>query len=459
VRSCRPLALAAIGLALALALAGLPTTLFAADAAGQPKNLFANPSFESGQDEWKCGIDKGTDATFTVDSADAGHGKNSALIQIKDVKGWGIQFGQTLPGGAKGKTYTLAAMVRSLGGPAVVGLEIERSADPWDRAAQKGKIEVPADKWTELHVTFTVEKDFAEGWFAYVSCRQPNCTLRLDLMRLYEGDYVPVEPLAGAPAGAAAPAATATPAAAPAAASAPGKNLFTNPSFEMGQSGWRMDKDKGGTEATFKVDAADAAAGKNSALLETKAVSGWGIQFGQSMPAGAKGKTFTFAAMAKAVGSPATISLEIERSGGNYDRAARKPKVQLATDKWQELYVTFTVDKDFSEGWFAYVSCQQPNSSFRLDMIRLYEGEYKPYQEQAAAETAAAGVKLYDTGAASAGPLAGELLAKHTGWVEVPADKLPDAFKGDAVLMSDKAAAVIRHQGKGVELYSPAEGG
>jgi hypothetical protein len=450
----------AVAVCAALAIAGLPAPAYAADAAaGQPKNLFLNPSFEAGQDDWNCGIDKGTDATFKVDSADAGDGKNSAIVEIKTVKGWGVQFGQTLTGGAKGKTYTLAAMVRSVGGPAVVGLEIERSADPWDRAVQKGKIDVPADKWTELHVTFTVEKDFSEGWFAYVSCRQPNTTLRLDLMRLYEGQYVPVEPLAGAPAGPAKPAATATPAAAlggtPAVA---GKNLFTNPSFELGQSGWRMDKDKG-TEGTFTVDASDAAAGKYSALLEIKAVTGWGVQFGQSFPGGAKGKTFTFAAMAKAVGSPATISLEIERSGGNYDRAARLPKVQLATDKWQELHATFTVDKDFSEGWFAYVSCQQANSSFRLDMIRLYEGEYKPHQEQAAAEAATAGVKLFDTGAPSAGPLAGEALAKHTGWAEIPADKTPDAFKGDAVLMSDKAAAVIRQKAKGVELYSPAEGG
>ena len=66
--------------------------------------------------------------------------------------------------------------------PVALGLEIERPADPWDRAARLQGVTVGNDGWKELHVTFKVEKPFAEGWFAYVSCLQPNAEFRLDLV-------------------------------------------------------------------------------------------------------------------------------------------------------------------------------------------------------------------------------------------------------------------------------------
>ena len=50
--------------------------------------------------------------------------------------------------------------------------------------------------------------------------------------------------------------------------------------------------------------------------------------------------------------------------------------------------MTFKVAKSFRQGWFAYVSCQQPNAEFRLDMFRLYAGEYVAYEKPAQAEAA-----------------------------------------------------------------------
>jgi hypothetical protein len=80
-----------------------------------------------------------------------------------------------------------------------------------------------ANEWTELHVTFKVEKPYPEGWSAYVHCGQEGARFRADQFRLYEGDYVPGRaPARGA----------ATPTA------AKSQNLFTNPSFEAGTDPW-----------------------------------------------------------------------------------------------------------------------------------------------------------------------------------------------------------------------------
>ena len=68
--------------------------------------------------------------------------------------------------------------------PATVDLQIERSAKPYDRAAKGGPFTIAPGKWTELHVTFTVEKDFPQGWFAYISCEQPNCEFRADMFNV-----------------------------------------------------------------------------------------------------------------------------------------------------------------------------------------------------------------------------------------------------------------------------------
>jgi hypothetical protein len=161
-----------------------------------------------------------------------------------------------------------------------------------------------------------------------------------------------------------------------AAAENPPANLFANPSFEQGREGWRMDK-AGKTDARFAVDAADAKDGQSSALVTIAAVDDWGTQFGQSFDGGAKGKTYTFAALAKATKAPVKLSLQIERSGEPYDRAARTDEVALKPGEWTELHVTFKVEKDFKQGWFAYASCTQPNCEYRLDMVRLYEGEFR----------------------------------------------------------------------------------
>ena len=109
------------------------------------------------------------------------------------------QFGQKIPAGQVGKTYTLAVFVRSVGEPVSVRLEVERAGSPWDRAARGEDTKVGPDQWTELHITFAVEKPFPEGWQAYLHCGQEGGRLRVDLFRLYEGGYVPGRPNAPEP--------------------------------------------------------------------------------------------------------------------------------------------------------------------------------------------------------------------------------------------------------------------
>ncbi|KPK64632.1 MAG: hypothetical protein AMK73_04565 [Planctomycetes bacterium SM23_32] len=176
-----------LGVALALALWCGPA---AAESAAT--NRFADPSFEAGERPWSVSAADGTVCRFDIDSTDAVHGERSALLTIEAAEDWGAQFGQQVEPGRTGETWTFAAYVKSLGGPLDVSLEIERSADPWDRAAQ-ADFGLGPDKWTELHVTFTVEKAFPEGWFAYVGCQQAGARLRVDAFRLYEGDYVPLQ--------------------------------------------------------------------------------------------------------------------------------------------------------------------------------------------------------------------------------------------------------------------------
>jgi hypothetical protein len=236
------------------------------------------------------------------------------------------------------------------------------------------------------------------------------------------------------------------------AAEKPPANLFGNPSFEQGRDAWRLDK-AGKTDARFTVDTADAKDGQSSALITIGAVDDWGTQFGQSFDAPAKGKTCTFAALAKATKTPVKVSLQIERPAKPYDRAARTDDVTLKPGEWTELHTTFKVDKDFKEGWFAYISCTQANSEYRLDMVRLYEGEYVPYAKAAAEQANATGVGLFDTGAASPAPLAADAVGKAAGWTQVAA-AAAHAFKGDAVLRNDRLAIVFRRGGPGAEVYS-----
>ena len=230
------------------------------------------------------------------------------------------------------------------------------------------------------------------------------------------------------------------------------RNLFANPSFELGRDGWDLSK-AGKTEAQFAVDAKEATDGQNSALLTIDAIDDWGVQFGQTFSAGEKGKTYTLAAFAKSTKGPAEISLQIERSAKPWDRAAGSGKVKLTKD-WQEIHTTFTVEKDFREGWFAYLSCTQPQVQLRADMFRLYEGPYVPYQQIAQEEIATVAVRVFDTGVPAAQPWPGEALAKKEGWTQVAEDRLDHAFKGDAVLLNDHLALVFRRGAQGAEVYS-----
>ncbi len=235
----------------------------------------------------------------------------------------------------------------------------------------------------------------------------------------------------------------------------PPRNFFTNPSFELGRDGWDVSK-AGKTVCQLTLDNQDAAAGQASALLTIDTVDDWGVQFGQSFAAGQKGKAYTFAVSARSLGEPVEVGLQIERNARPWDRAAGG-RFKL-TRQWQELHVTFTLDKDFPEGWFAYISCAQPKAQFRVDMFRLYEGPYTPFRTIAQQEVAQAAVQLFDTGIPSPAPLAAALLTRKPAWTEIPEDKIPTSFKGDAVLINDRLALVLRQGASGAELYSLSAG-
>ena len=229
------------------------------------------------------------------------------------------------------------------------------------------------------------------------------------------------------------------------------RNLFANPGFELGQDGWDVGK-AGKTEVHFAVDEKDAAEGQRSALLRLGAVEQWGLQFGQSFPAGERGKTYTFAALAKGVKGSVAVALEIERTANPYDRAVRQEFT--LSDQWKELHVTFKVEKDFNQGWFAYVSCVQPQAEFRLDQFRLYEGEYVPYKAAAHDEIAAVGVRVFDDGQPSLAPLTPAAFAAKAGWKAIPEEIERPEIKGDAVLLNDRVALVLRRGANGAEVYS-----
>ncbi|MFB3788923.1 MAG: hypothetical protein ACE15F_21395 [bacterium] len=61
---------------------------------------------------------------------------------------------------------------------------------------------------------------------------------------------------------------------------------------------------------------------------------------------------------------------------------------------------------------------------------------------------------IFDTGTASPQPLAGEALIQRAGFTPVEEDILDHTFQGDAVLLNDKIAVVVRQNGAEVELYS-----
>ncbi len=114
------------------------------------------------------------------------------------------------------------------------------------------------------------------------------------------------------------------------------ENFFANPSFEKrstDEDGWHVDKDNG-TVCQFAVDNADAAAGDRSARVTIGAIKGWGTQFGQGVGGGKKGKTYTFAVMARATKEPVTMNLQIERRAKPYDRVTAGGRVTLGSADW-----------------------------------------------------------------------------------------------------------------------------
>ena len=145
-------------------LAGAAGLALAADAE-RPRNLLANPSFELGADPWDIDMADGCQARFTVDKGEARDGEYSGLVTVDKVADYGVQLGQKLPGGRVGGRYTFAVLAKGVGGPVTVGLRVERNEDPWDALGQCEPVTLKKDQWTELHVTFKVEKAYPEGWF------------------------------------------------------------------------------------------------------------------------------------------------------------------------------------------------------------------------------------------------------------------------------------------------------
>ena len=232
------------------------------------------------------------------------------------------------------------------------------------------------------------------------------------------------------------------------------RNMFANPGFEMGGTApWHLDKG-GRTIARFELVKGQAAEGDRCARITIERIDSWGTQFGQTIEAGKKGKTYTFAALVKAVGKPVKLDLQIERHARPWDRAAKSQTFTITPDRWQEIHVTFKLTKDFPQGWFAYISCTQPGARYLADAFRLYEGDYVPYEKIAKERAAAVAVRLFDTGKPSPKPLDPAALTRRTGWTQVPEGQLPRRFSGDAVVMNNRLALVLRRGSRSAELYS-----
>jgi hypothetical protein len=60
---------------------------------------------------------------------------------------------------------------------------------------------------------------------------------------------------------------------------------------------------------------------------------------------------------------------------------------------------------------------------------------------------------LFDTLAASAGPLSAAKVTPKSGWALLPEDDLTHKFRGDAVILNDRLALVLRSAGTGAEVY------
>ncbi len=66
---------------------------------------------------------------------------------------------------------------------------------------------------------------------------------------------------------------------------------------------------------------------------------------------------------------------------------------------------------------------------------------------------------LFDTMAAVPDPADGEIQVPGNAWTKVQEGQLPPKFQGDAALVNDKVAALVRKDGSGVDLYAKAAQG
>jgi hypothetical protein len=166
--------------------------------------------------------------SFVVSGDEAVDGKRSALVALGTASEAGMRLGQKVKAGKVGKTYTFAASVKPLNESIRVHLEIEGASSPRDRVAKGADVLLAADEWTELHVTFKVEKSFPQGWFAYFAGGHDGDRLRVDRFRMTEGAYTPMR--SQSPSGREIHAA--------------GEIVFANASFETGTQPWAFTCDE-----------------------------------------------------------------------------------------------------------------------------------------------------------------------------------------------------------------------
>jgi beta-galactosidase len=254
---------------------------------------------------------EGAVPSLVVDAEDAADGKQSALLTMGSASEWGGQFGQKLDEtGSVGKTYTFSVLLKGVGGPVLAHLELERAANPWDRALKTEKFPVAQDEWTELHATFKVETPYPQGWAAYIGCAQEGARLRADMFRLYEGEYVPWQ-----------------------AGDAERANLFANPSFETGSDPWWFRyRDKGNVRRTYRRASflqarllANMGASGRTPLLSHFSTPPGGGGSGESL---VKNGDFSVDADGDGVGDDWTFS------GGSREASAGREPVAPGSDDW-----------------------------------------------------------------------------------------------------------------------------
>ncbi len=218
---------------------------------------------------------------------------------------------------------------------------------------------------------------------------------------------------------------------------------------------WKLDKAEK-TEANFSPDRSEAAEGRRCVRVTVGKVNGWGPQVGQLVPAGTKGKTYTLAVMVKCLKNPVKMDLRIERASEPYDQALKSQVFTPSNGVWSELHATFKVEKDFAEGWFAYINGLQSNAEFLAeDMFSLYEGEYIPRAEREKKELAepTTAVHLFDMGSTASAPLAPEMVSSRKGWKEIIGNGSKSAIKGDLCAANTHLSLVIRKGAEGPEWY------